>query len=89
MYGKDPDQRRAIQGAGRASTIGLEIAISVVVCLAGGWWLDEKFGTQPWLTLVGLALGVCAAGWSLYKVTVRLQRLAEEEAERDRGDDGS
>ena len=47
-------ERRAF---GRAAVVGIEFAIAVVACLLGGWWLDQKFGTDPTLTLIGLLLG--------------------------------
>ena len=39
-------------------TLGLQLAITVVVFCFLGRWLDGKFGTEPWLMLAGLALGV-------------------------------
>lgn len=34
------------------------IAAAVGLCGIGGWWLDNKFGTDPWLTVLGVLLGV-------------------------------
>lgn len=34
------------------------IAASIGLCGVGGWWLDGKFGTDPWLTVLGVLLGV-------------------------------
>jgi len=41
----------------RASAVGIEMAIGVVLGLLAGQWADEKLGTDPWLTLLGLVLG--------------------------------
>ncbi len=66
---------KALSGPG---TLGLEVALSVIVGLLGGTWLDEKFGTKPWLTWIGLAYGLAAAGRAIY----RALRTANREAER-------
>jgi F0F1-type ATP synthase assembly protein I len=44
--------------------IGLELAAAVLVGFWGGWWLDAKLGTAPWLMLLGAGLGL-AAGFYL------------------------
>jgi hypothetical protein len=59
----DPSRRSApalgmVPGKwGRASTVGIEMAVSVIGCLLLGHWLDGKLGTDPWLSLVGIILG--------------------------------
>ena len=35
-----------------------------------GRWLDRKFGTQPWLMMVGVLLGIAASFKELYRVSV-------------------
>ncbi len=44
--------------------IGLQLAISVVVGVMAGRWLDERWGTTPWLTIVGMLLGSTAGFWN-------------------------
>ena len=44
--------------------IGLELAVSVMAGFWGGYWLDNKLGTAPWLMLLGAAGGM-AAGFYL------------------------
>lgn len=43
--------------ADRYASIGFQIALSLVVYVLAGNWLDKKLGTGPWLTLVGAVLG--------------------------------
>lgn len=50
------------------SAIGLEMALSVVIGLAIGWWLDRLFGTKPWLSLIFLLFGLIAGFRSLYRL---------------------
>jgi len=40
--------------------MGLELALSVLVGFFLGRWLDEQWGTAPWLLIAGLVLGTAA-----------------------------
>lgn len=40
--------------------IGLQLAGAVLLGFWGGWWLDKKLGTAPWLMLGGAAGGLAA-----------------------------
>lgn len=44
--------------------IGLELAGAVLLGFFGGYWLDRKLGTLPWLTLAGAVAGI-AGGFFL------------------------
>ncbi len=72
------------KGLGTYGSIGLELAISVFVGLLGGYWLDGKLGSEPWLTLVGLGVGAAAGFRSLWRATQKMNRQAEREDERAR-----
>ena len=43
--------------AGPYLTIGLQIALSMLVFVGAGWAADNWLGTSPWGVLVGTALG--------------------------------
>ena len=66
----DNNQKSAL---GSAASIGIEISVSVVVCLLVGHWADGKFGTTPWLTLLGITLGTLVA----LKAVMRTAKQAE------------
>jgi len=51
-----------------ASTIGFQIAVPIVVGILGGRFLDRKFGTEPWLLVICLLLGLAAAMAGLVKI---------------------
>jgi F0F1-type ATP synthase assembly protein I len=66
------------KGLGSYGTVGLELALSIAVGLLGGQWLDKKFGTAPWLMLIGLGYGIAAGGRAVYRALKRAKREAEE-----------
>jgi F0F1-type ATP synthase assembly protein I len=69
-----------------ASSIGLELGLSVVLCVVLGLWADARLDTKPWLMLAGLGLGLAAGFRSLLRNIARADRAAEQEArEADRG----
>jgi ATP synthase protein I len=75
------EQKEQLKQLGSLSTIGLELGLSIVLGYVGGRWLDGKLGTEPWLTWIGLGLGLAAGARSLYRVVRRAQRMMEEEDE--------
>ena len=36
------------------------VPISVLIGYGAGWWLDQRFGTEPWLQIVGFLIGAAA-----------------------------
>ncbi len=42
-------------------TLGLTVAVTIVICGVLGYLLDRWLGTTPLFVLIGLALGVTAA----------------------------
>jgi ATP synthase protein I len=68
---------------GNYGTLGLEIALSVVVGLFGGQWLDKRLHTHGVLTWVGFAYGLAAAGRAIYRAMRKANREAEEAEQRE------
>jgi ATP synthase protein I len=66
--------RAQFTASGGMATVGLEILVSVLAGFLGGRWLDERFGTGPWLMLLGLVVGVATASRFLYRAGARSQR---------------
>lgn len=73
----DRKKRTRAGNWGRASSVGIEFSIAVVCFLLGGWWLDGKLGTDPWLTLVGLGLGSLVGFRALWRVAQDLEQDSE------------
>jgi F0F1-type ATP synthase assembly protein I len=62
---------QAAAGLGEVASVGLSVVFALLIGTAGGWWLDQHFGWKPWGFLIGLALGLAAAGRNLYIVLKR------------------
>jgi ATP synthase protein I len=78
----DPAARRTKRAynALSASSVGLELGISVAIGLGFGYWLDQKAGTEPWLMLLFLAFGLAAGFRGVLRAIKRANRAAEEDA---------
>jgi ATP synthase protein I len=70
---------RQLKTFARVSAIGIELSLSVVIGLLGGRFLDEKLSTDPYLTIVGLLLGVTAGFKSLYQTAKKATQQQREE----------
>lgn len=77
----DPAGRRGKQlySALSASSVGLELGISVVLGLLFGMFLDKTFGTEPWLMLVFLGFGLVAG----FRGVLRYVRASDKAAARE------
>jgi ATP synthase protein I len=48
--------------------IGWFVALSILLGVLGGVWLDNKLGTRPVLVIIGLFLGVSVAFYGVYRI---------------------
>ncbi len=62
--------------------MGLELGLSVIVGSFIGLYLDEKFGTDPWLLLLFVIFGIIAGYRSLYRV---LKKMLKEDKKDESG----
>lgn len=62
-----PERQRILRELGRYSGLGLAWALSVLLFLLIGYWLDGKLGTLPWLTMTGAFIGAAGGFLSLYR----------------------
>jgi F0F1-type ATP synthase assembly protein I len=68
--------REAVRGL-KLSSVGIELALSVLIGLFAGRWVDSRLGTDPWLMIVGLGLGFAAGLRSLMKMMERATKEAD------------
>ena len=74
-----PRDGRQLSAALRLASVGIELAISTVIGLLGGRWLDGKLGTDPYLMIVGLLLGITAGFRSLILAARKANRASKSE----------
>ena len=43
-----------------------------------GQWADNKFGTEPYLLILGIVLGFASAGREIYKLAKKAQAFEDE-----------
>ena len=78
------DRKAFFRELGKYSALGLEMALSVVIGMGIGYYLDRWLGTGPWLMIVWISLGVPPGGRSLYRAAVRSGKDLEKDEERRR-----
>ena len=61
------DRGKQLMQFARVGAVGIELALSTVIGMLGGRWLDSKLSTAPVLTILGLLLGVVAGFRSLIR----------------------
>lgn len=72
------EDKKTFMKAAMASTIGYQVAFAPFIGIAIGVYLDSKFGTLPWLTLIFLVLGIAAGARNFYRFT-------KEQQEQEKG----
>ena len=66
----------------RYAGLGVELAAAVALFTLAGWWVDGRFGTEPWGILIGAFIGL---GGGMYN----LVREGLEAARTSGGSDGA
>jgi ATP synthase protein I len=65
--------------AAQLVSLGTLLFACVAVGLAAGYFADRWLGTQPLLVLVGLGLGIVAAGVNFYRTIKTLNRMGDSD----------
>ena len=78
--GPETEDQRASRRLAKYAGVGLQFAVSIVLFLYVGQWVDRKLGSEPWGMIIGVFTGAGAAFYSMYR---RLMAdLKEDEARR-------
>lgn len=75
MTEKRPDKVNLWRQAGLLSTIPFILALAPIVGFVIGNYLDSKFRTAPWLSIILLVLGFVAG----VRETIKIIQLAQRE----------
>lgn len=79
------DRRAFFRELGKYSALGLEMAASVLISAAIGYYLDKWLGTAPWLMVLWIGIGFAAGVRSLYRAALRSGKDLDKEEEEKRG----
>ncbi|WDP89202.1 MAG: AtpZ/AtpI family protein [Desulfobacter sp.] len=76
------DKGKTFRELGYFASLGISVALSIVIGLALGWWLDKQFDTQPVLLLVGLAFGIAAGFSNIIRAGQKGREIDKREEEK-------
>ena len=66
---------RAWQAVGFVWDLLASIAVPTILLALLGRWLDNRWHTTPWLTVVGLVVAIVIAGLMVYRLAERGKNL--------------
>ena len=78
---KESARSGMVAAAGQYTGYGLTWALSTLLFLLAGWWLDGKLGTMPLFLILGAFVGGGAGFYNLYSHIVGDSRSGEEDVE--------
>jgi len=67
------DTKHALRELAYYSSLGLSVSLAIFIGLAVGVYLDRRFDTVPWCTLIFLVLGI-VAGFRNIAMAIRKAR---------------
>jgi F0F1-type ATP synthase assembly protein I len=70
---------RRFPGWVRYSGVGLELAGATAGLAFVGYWIDHRFGTQPWGILGGVVIGLVGGLYNLVRESLEAVREAKTE----------
>ena len=76
--------KNALRNAMAYSTIGMQLAITLLLFLYGGYKLDEHYDSGPWFVVLGTFLGMAAGFYNLLRGMKQLNEYTRKMAERDK-----
>jgi len=76
FFGRNKKETRALfKDLWYYSSLSFSIALSIVIGLGIGYWLDKKFETSPWFTLIFLGFGILAGFRNIYLAMKKSQKM--------------
>jgi len=70
---------RRFPGWVRHSGVGLELAGATAGLALIGYWVDGRFGTRPWGTVIGVVVGLVGGLYNLVRESLAAIREAKAE----------
>jgi len=79
---ENPSPEPSIPGAGAVAGMGFQFAISILLFLLAGQWIDRKLGTEPLFLIMFVFTGAGASFYSIYRKLMAQQRRDDEARKR-------
>ncbi len=77
FFGMKKETKRLLGDLWYYSSLSFSIALSIVIGLGIGYWLDNRVfeKTSPWFTLIFLGFGIAAGFRNIYLVIKKSQKM--------------
>ncbi len=62
--------KKGIAAYAHLLSLGIEMAVSMLVPILGGWYLQQFYSINPWGILAGAVFGFISSFWVVYKRVV-------------------
>jgi ATP synthase protein I len=69
---------------GSVAAGGVELAVTILIGLFAGQWVDRRLGTGPWVLVLGMFAGAAAGFYSLYRTLKTADSRAASRDSRSR-----
>ncbi|MGD9079163.1 MAG: AtpZ/AtpI family protein [Desulfobacterales bacterium] len=69
------ETKRSLRELAYYSSLGLSVSLSIFIGLAVGIYLDRRFETSPWFTLIFLVIGIIAGFRNIAMVIRRTRKF--------------
>src|SRR5687768_11195250 len=79
---RSPPRREGGTSGAAVAGLGMQFVVAILLFLFLGKWLDERFGTTPWLLIAGVFLGAGASFYSIYRRLMADQKRDDEARKR-------
>jgi ATP synthase protein I len=67
----DEERKRLIKSLGMISTMGISVAVAIIIGVYVGRLLDRWLGTDPWFFFIFLLFGIIAGFRNIYIIAGR------------------
>ena len=78
-------EKGSAPSASEFAGIGLQFALSIVLFVFAGEWVDSRLGTGPWFLIVGAFVGAGGGFYSMYRKLMASQQ-SEDKSSGDKHD---
>lgn len=78
----EEEKRNLIKTIGLVSSMGISVALAIIIGVVIGRQLDKWFGTHPWFFFIFLFFGIAAGFRNIYIIAGR--EIRKDEKDKDK-----